>query len=87
MKLYIYKSIIAAVLVYVLFEVTIGYRITKIKSEVRELIDRDGRVEIKNKIKDEMKKGLEKENYFTEEERVLFSTFIEKIRNELKVGK
>ena len=38
-------------------------------------------------IKDEMKKGLENENYFTEEERVLFSTFIEKIRNELKVGK
>tara|TARA_A100001011_G_scaffold221975_1_gene229918 strand:- start:7 stop:270 length:264 start_codon:yes stop_codon:yes gene_type:complete len=87
MKLYIYKSIIAAVIVYVLFEVTIGYRITKIKSEVRQLIDRDGRVEIKNKIKDEMKKGIQKENYFTEDERVLFSTFINKIRNELNLEK
>ena len=29
------------------------------------------------------KKGLEKENYFTEEERVLFTNFIKKIRKEL----
>ena len=87
MKLYIYKLLTTVVLVYILFEVTIGYRITKIRSEVRQLVDSDSRIEMKNKIKNEIRKGLEKENYFTEEERVLFSTFIKKIRNELKIEK
>ena len=41
--------------------------------------DHQSRLEAKQKIKDELKKAVEKENYFTEEERILISNFIKKI--------
>ena len=40
---------------------------------------------LKEKIKDEMKKGIAKENYFKEDERVLISKFLKKIFKELKL--
>ena len=41
------------------------------------------RQEMIAKIKSEIEKANEKENYFTEEEKILISTFIEKIKKEL----
>ena len=41
-------------------------------------------LEIKEKILKEMKKGTEKENFFSDEERVILSRFINKILKELK---
>ena len=38
---------------------------------------------IKEKLKDEMRKGIKKEKYFDEEERVLISQFLKKILKEL----
>ena len=38
-------------------------------------------------IKNEMEKAINKENYLTDDERVLINKFIEKIKNELKVSK
>ena len=80
MKAFIPKLVISLLALYILFELTIGSRIdyfTKIFN------DSQTRLEVKEKIKSEIKKGLEKENYFTEEERVLFTNFIKKIRKEL----
>ena len=37
-----------------------------------------------NSVKIEMQKAVDKENYLTEDERVLINRFISKIRNELK---
>jgi len=47
--------------------------------------DHQSRLILKNKLKDEMKKGIDKENYFTEEERILISNFINKIKKELSL--
>ena len=38
------------------------------------------------KIKDEIQKANQKENYFTEDEKVLFSTFLKKIFKELDLA-
>ena len=37
-----------------------------------------------NSVKDEMQKAIDKENYLTEDERILINKFISKIRSELK---
>ena len=80
MKAFIPKLVISLLAVYVLFELTIGSRIDYF---MKIFSDSQTRLEVKEKIKSEIKKGLEKENYFTEEERVLFTNFIKKIRKEL----
>ena len=80
MKAFIPKLVISLLSLYVLFELTIGSRIDYF---MKIFNDSQTRLEVKEKIKSEIKKGLEKENYFTEEERVLFTNFIKKIRKEL----
>ena len=80
MKAFIPKLVISLLALYILFELTIGSRIDYF---MKIFNDSETRLEVKEKIKSEIKKGLKKENYFTEEERVLFTNFIKKIRKEL----
>ena len=85
MKIFIYKLIISLFAVYVLFEFTIGSRIDYFKDSINSLKDNYQRILIKEKIKNELRKAINKENYFTEEERFLISSFIKKIKIELEL--
>jgi|TARA_B100000959_G_C14807877_1_gene552524 hypothetical protein len=80
MKVFIQKLVISLLLLYVFFELTIGSRINNFSKIFN---DSQTRLEFKEKIKNEIRKGLAKENLFTEEEKVLIKNFIKKIKEEL----
>ena len=82
MKIFIYKLLISLFFFYVFFEITIGSRINYFTDKIDIFTDHEYRIQFKEKIKAEIKKGIEKDNYFSEEERILISTFI----NKLKMG-
>ena len=84
MRNYIYKIIIAVIALIIVFEFTIGKSLDKITSQTDILLTKEGRKEIVNSIKKEIKKANDKENYLDEEERVLIKNFIEKIKKELE---
>ena len=84
MRQFILKTFIIFVAVYILFQITLGYRINQFSSKIKSIASQQQRIEIKNKILNEMKKGTEKENIFSDEERVILSNFINKILNEIK---
>jgi len=86
MKLFIYKLLISLFLFYLFFELTVGARIDRITDKINMFSDHQSRLKVKEKLKQELKKGIEKENYFTEEERILISDFIKKIREELDLN-
>ena len=86
MKLFLYKTLIITFVIFVLFEITIGYRINNIKGEFEKFISMQNKDEILVKVKDEIKKANEKEYVLDKEERELLSTFINKIRNELRLA-
>ena len=86
MKLFIYKLLISLFLFYLFFELTVGARIDRITDKINMFNDHQSRLKVKEKLKQELKKGIEKENYFTEEERILISDFIKKIREELDLN-
>ncbi len=85
MKLFIYKTIIAVFFLYILFEFTLGIRIDQLKDDLMVLENQQKREEVKNKILGEMEKGYKKDNFFSEEERVIISNFLNKIINELEL--
>ena len=87
MKLFIYKLIISLVFLYIFFEFTIGSRLDYYRDSLNSLGDHQKRLVIKEKVKSELRKAIEKENYFTEEERILISSFIKKIQEELSAPK
>jgi hypothetical protein len=85
MKIFLIKTLIVAFVAFVLFQVTIGSQINKVTTQINSVKNPAQREIFKEKIKEEMKKGVEKENYFTEEERTLISKFLKKILKELEL--
>ena len=83
MKILIYKTAIITIVFAIVFEILIGSRINDLKKQINEITTKQNREKIMIKIKDEIQKANQKENYFTEDEKVLFSTFLKKIFKEL----
>jgi hypothetical protein len=87
MKNYIYKIIIAAIALIIVFEFTIGRKFNQINEISHSFLTKEGRKGMINSIKNEMEKATEKENYLTENERILINKFISKIKKELDATK
>ncbi len=83
MRKFLVKTIIVIVAVFFLYQFTIGSEISNLKNRLVSFSDPGKREMIKEKLKDEMRKGIQKEKYFDEEERVLISQFLKKILKEL----
>ena len=87
MKIFLYKLIISLVAFYIFFELTIGSRVDYFENLVNSFRDDNQRIIMKEKLKDEIRKAIKKENYLTDDERYLISNFIKKIKNELSIDK
>ena len=85
MKIFLVKSIIVFFGIFFLFQATIGSQFESFRDSLNTFSSKEKRDVLKEKIKDEMKKGIEKENYFKEDERVLISRFLKKIFKELEL--
>ena len=87
MKNYIYKIIIATIALIIVFEFTIGRKFDQIDEISSSFLTKEGRKGLINSIKNEMEKATERENYLTENERILINKFISKIKKELNTTK
>jgi len=83
MKIFIYKSIIVFFLLIIAFHVTVNYKLRSYEKELKSFSSEENKEKYKNKIKDEMRKAIKKENYFTVEEKNLINDFLQKIKKEL----
>ena len=87
MRNYIYKIIIAIIAIIIVFEFTIGRKFNQVDEISNNFLTREGRKVMINSIKTEMEKATKKENFLTEDERILINNFIAKIRDELNSSK
>ena len=87
MRGFIYKTVIIAFIFVIGFEFTIGKRIDPIVENLNKFTDEQGRKELINKLRKEMRKGLEKEHMLKEEDRVLIYSFINKLITEINGAK
>ena len=83
MRGFIYKTIIITFIFIIGFEFTIGKRIDPIVENIDKFTNEQGRKELVNKLRKEMKKGLEKEYMLKEEDRVLIYNFFNKLMTEI----
>ena len=86
MRQYIYKTIITVLALILVFEFTIGKTINKFDQKIEALFSKEGRKETIISIKNEMQKAVDKDNYLSNEERVLIRNFIKKIKQELEIN-
>tara|TARA_B100001179_G_C18229020_1_gene249097 strand:+ start:208 stop:477 length:270 start_codon:yes stop_codon:yes gene_type:complete len=83
MKSFIYKMIIVVIFLIILFEFTIGKRIDPITESMNKISNEQGRKELIDKLRKEMRKGVEKEYMFKEDDRVLIYKFLNKLQSEI----
>ena len=86
MKSYIYKVLIASIAVILVFKFTIGKEINQINKKINYFTTSDGRKEMVSSLKEEIQKANNKENYLSEDEKLLLKNFIKKIKKELDLN-
>ena len=83
MKLFVYKTIFVLIGIYILYQVTIGIKISDYEKKIKNLTNDPGREMIRDKVREEIKKATEKEQILKDEDIQLLRNFIIKIQREL----
>tara|TARA_B100001964_G_scaffold76430_1_gene86626 strand:+ start:219 stop:476 length:258 start_codon:yes stop_codon:yes gene_type:complete len=83
MKIFVYKTIFVLVGIYVLYQFTFGIKIESYERYLKNFTNDQGREQIRNKIRDELRKANSKDQILKMEDRKLLKEFITKIQNEL----
>lgn len=84
MKIFIYKTLFAAFIFFILYQITIGSTIKLVKEQVSILSSEENMTYIKNKIREEIISANKKDRYLTEEDAQIIKEFINKIKSEIK---
>ena len=83
MRQFIYKAIIIIFIFIVGFEFTIGKRIDPVVQTLNKFNEEAGRKELINKLRKEMRNGINKEYILEEVDRILINQFIKKLSSEI----
>ena len=84
MKQFIYKIIVSIIAVIIIYEFTIGKQIKRYSEKFNYITTKEGRKEFIIYLREEIKKGIDKERYLSKEDAKLLNQFISKIQKELK---
>ena len=80
MRQFIYKMIVVVLAIILVYEFTIGKKISQFGGKVEAITSKEGRKETVNKLREEIKKAVKKERYLSKEDAKLINQFILKIQ-------
>ncbi len=83
MKTFIYKTVIISAFIVVVFKLTISSLITSYEKKVYENFNKEKIEYVKNKLRNEIKSGLNKEKILKNEDALLIKRFFDKIKLEI----
>jgi len=85
MKIFIYKTLIVMLFVYLVFEFTVGKRLDKFERQIEILQSKEERNRTIDKIRKEIKRANNREYILSQEDRILISDFLKKLGKELSL--
>jgi len=83
MKIFVYKTLFIFVCIFLLFQLTIGVKLKQLNKELTELKSKKNIEIIKDKLRDELRNAISKENYLSPDDAKLINEFINKLKKEL----
>ena len=83
MKTFVYKTLFIFVCICLLFQLTIGAKLKQLSKELTELKSKKNIEIIKDKLRDELRNAISKENYLSPDDAKLINEFINKLKKEL----
>ena len=83
MKTFVYKTLFIFVCIFILFHLTIGTKLRQLNNELTKLKSKENIEIIKDKLRDELRNAISKENYLSPDDAKLINEFINKLKKEL----
>ena len=83
MRIFFYKFIIIIVGLFIFYQLTIGYTIKKIQQKFYSINVKEQSEFIKDKLREEIKNTLKKDEILTKEDAILIKKFYLKILSEI----
>ena len=83
MKIFIYKTLFIFLCIFLLFQLTFGIKIKQLNYELEKLKSQENIKNMKNKLRNELRNAVTKENYLSPEDAKLINDFINKLQKEL----
>ena len=83
MKTFVYKTLFIFICIFLLFQLTIGVKLKQLNRELTELKSKKNIEIIKDKLRDELRNAISKENYLSPDDAKLINEFINKLKKEL----
>ena len=83
MKIFLYKTLIIAGVFLIVFQFSIGSITRKINKTIINMQSKENVERVKEKIRNEIKVSLKKDQILNEEDKILIIQFINKIKNEI----
>ena len=83
MKIFVYKALFIFLCVFLLFQLTFGIKIKQLNAELEKFKSKKNIENIKDKLRDELRNAIGKENYLSPEDAKLINDFINKLQKEL----
>ena len=83
MKIFVYKTLFVFVCIFILFQLTVGLKIKQLNNQLDQLKSQENIYHLKNKLRNELKNAVKKENYLNPEDAKLINDFLNKIKKEL----
>lgn len=83
MRIFFYKFIIIIVGIFILYQLTIGYTIKKMQQKFYSINVKEQSEFIKDKLREEIKNTLKKDEILTKEDAILIKKFYLKILSEI----
>lgn len=84
MRIFVYKTLFIFLCLIITFKITFGSLIDNIEDKVNEVSSKEKVVLLREKVREEIKSSLLKDNILEKEDAALISRFLRKISNEIK---
>ena len=83
MKIFVYKTLFIFICIFLLFQFTVGAKLRQLDNELTKFKSQKNIEMIKDKLRDELRNAVSKENYLSPDDAKLISEFINKLKKEL----
>ena len=83
MKIFVYKTLFIFVVIFLLFQLTVGAKLKQLNKELTALKSKKNVEIIKDKLRNELRNAISKENYLSPDDAKLINEFINKLKKEL----
>ena len=84
MRLFVYKSLFIFFCILITFKLTIGSLLKDVETKISHIKSKENIVLIKDKIREEVRGSLNKDQILNTEDAILLKKFLEKINSELQ---